>query len=90
MRNILLLISFIFVFTLSVSAMPGYDPNDNKPIYYDVSYNIALRKNLEDAYDKKYIKEVSPNNLIDTSQVGAYYWEVIVPYDRQKQNNQDN
>ena len=89
MRNVLLLISFIFVFTLSVSAMPNYDPNQ-EPIVYDVSYNVALRKKLEDAYDKKYIKEVSPNNLIDTSQVGAYYWEVIVPYDRQKQNNQDN
>ncbi len=89
MRNILLLISFIFVFTLSVSAMPNYDPNQ-EPIVYDVSYNIALRNKLEDDFHKKYTKEITPTYFIDTSPMGAYYWEVIVPYDRQKQNNQDN
>lgn len=89
MRNILLLMSFIFIFTLPVFAMPGYNPNNNEPIVYDTSYNIALKKKLKDDYHKKYIKEISPNEFVSTAPLDAYYWEVIVPYDRQKKNMKD-
>lgn len=89
MRNILLLVSFIFIFALPVFAMPGYNPNNNEPIVYDTSCNIALRKKLEDDYHKKYIKEISPNEFVSTAPPGAYHKEVIAPYFRQKKNMED-
>ena len=69
-------------------SAPNYDPN-SKPIVYDVSYNIALRKKLEDDFNKKYPATLSydkdgyPVYSYDYPPE-AYYWEVQVPYDLNK------
>jgi hypothetical protein len=65
-------------------SMPGFDPNDNEPIIYDVSYNINLRNKLEADYDKKYTKKIDDYHYVDTAPLNAYYWEVQVPYDLNK------
>lgn len=63
-------------------SAPNYDPN-SKPIVYDVSYNIALRKKLEANYDKKYMT-CDQNGCVYNAPLNAYYHEVQVPYDLNK------
>lgn len=86
MKNILIAISLVFLFSNCAFSAPNYDPN-YKTVVYDVADDVALRKKLEDDFHKKYTKQISPNYYIDTSPVDAYYNEVVVPYDRLKKNN---
>ncbi len=84
MKNWYLLIVFILFLTSQTAfSAPNYDPN-KKPIVYDVSYNIALRKKLEDDFHNKYTVKVDETHYIDTSPMGAYSREVLVPYDLNK------
>lgn len=89
MRKILLLLVLFFMTSTVCFSAPGFDPNNNKPIIYDVSYNIALRNKLEADFHKKYTEKVNDNYYIDTSPLNAYYYEVQVPYDRYKKRWQD-
>lgn len=86
MKNILIALPLVFVFTNIAYSAPDYDPN-YKTVVYPVADDVALRKKLEDNFAKKYTKQISPNYYIDTSPIDAYYNEVIVPYDRLKKNN---
>ena len=47
---------------------------------YDASYNIALRKKLEDDFHNKYNVKIDENHYVDTSPMGAYEKEVVIPY----------
>mgnify|MGYP006928584257 FL=1 len=90
MRNILIALSLVFLFSNSVQSAPNYDPN-YKTVVYDVADDVALRKKLEDNFDKKYppIVTKTKDSVIYTYNYpeDAYYKEVIVPYDRLKKNN---
>ena len=44
------------------------------------NYNVALRNKLEADFHKKYTKKVNDNYYIDTSPIGAYEKEVVIPY----------
>lgn len=88
MRNTFLIFTVLILMTAPCLSAPNYDPNQ-KPVVYDVSYNVALRKKLEDDYHKKYTKVINENFAIDTAPLNAYYWEVQVPYDLQKKRWQD-
>ncbi len=68
-------------------SAPNYDPN-SKPIVYDVSYNIALRKKLETNFDKKYSK-CDNNGCIYNYPLGAYEQEVVIPYALNKKRDED-
>ena len=61
---------------------PNYDAS-LEPIVYDTSYNIALRKRLEDDYYKKcFIKTAQGSECICGA--NSYYKMVQVPYDLNK------
>jgi hypothetical protein len=62
-----------------VFSMPGFDPNDNEPIIYDVSYNINLRNKLEADYDRKY-HHCNNDGCYYDAPLGAYEKEVVIPY----------
>lgn len=76
------LITFLIVFlTANISfAAPNYDPN-KKWTTYDTTYNIELRKKLENAYHKKCNKKINETHYVDICPMHAYYYEVTVPYD---------
>ncbi len=84
MKNWYLLFLILFLTSQTAFSAPNYDPN-SKPIVYDVSYNIALRKKLEADYDKKYL-HVNKDGTYGyyDAPLGAYGREVIVPYDLNK------
>lgn len=89
MKNWYLLIVFILFLTSQTAfSAPNYDPN-KKPIVYDVSYNIALRKKLEDDFHNKYNVKIDENHYVDTSPMGAYEREVVIPYALNKKRWQD-
>ena len=64
-----------------------YNKDNQNPIIYDTSYNIALRNKLEDDYTKKYVKQINKNYSVDTSPFGAYSREVLLPYDLNKKTD---
>lgn len=84
MKNSFLLILILFLTSQTAFSAPNYDPN-KKPIVYDVSYNIALRKKLEANYDKKYL-HVNKDGTYGyyDGPLNSYYLEVQVPYDLNK------
>lgn len=79
MRNFLLA-SFLIFITSSALANPFYQP-DQKPVVYDVSYNIALRNKLEADYFKKCFKQVSPNESRQICGTNSYAKQVVQKYD---------
>ena len=80
----LLIFLLVFFMTSNVCfSMPGFDANNNEPIVYDVSDNIALRNKLEANYDKKY-HHCNNNGCYYDAPLGAYGNEVLVPYDLNK------
>lgn len=79
MKN-LLIASLIFLLTANLTfAVPNY--TGKKPTVYDTSYNIQLRKQLEDNYHKKCNKKIDDTHYVDVCPMNAYYYEVTVPYD---------
>lgn len=90
MKNILIALSLVFVFTNIAYSAPDYDPN-YKTVVYPVADDVALRKKLEENFDKKYPPVVTKTKDSVTYTYNypedAYYKEVIVPYDRLKTNN---
>lgn len=88
MQKKLLLVLVLFFMTSAVClSAPNYDPN-KKPVIYDSSYNIALRKKLEDDYDKKYAT-CDDKGCVYNAPLGAYGREVQYQYDINKKNWQD-
>lgn len=85
MRKILALFIIFLVSTSVAFAMPDnlYNENNQTPIIYDASYNVALRNKLESQYDKKY-KTCDDNGCVYNAPLDSYYLEVQVPYDRNK------
>ena len=84
MKKLFILLSLIFVSANLVFADPYYDPNQ-KVIITDYSYNVQLRKNLEDNFHKKYLVSVEKDkdgNITTHYNYppDAYHQEVIVPY----------
>lgn len=87
MKNILIAISLVFLFTNCALSAPNYDPN-YKTVVYDVADDVALLKRLKDNYNKKYPTiQIAPNHYISTAPVNSYQQEVIDEYYRQKTNN---
>ena len=87
MKNILIAISLVFLFSNCAFSAPNYDPN-YKTVVYDVADDFALRRKLIDDYHKKYPTiQIAPNHYIDTAPMGAYQREVIDEYYRRKTNN---
>ena len=86
MKNWYLLIAFILFMTSSGALAVPDNIQVGEPTFtiYDSSYNIALRKKLEDDFHNKYNVKVDETHYIDTSPMGAYYREVQVPYDLNK------
>lgn len=86
MRKLLALFIIFLVSSSVAFAMPDnlYNKNNQTPIIYDASYNVALRNKLEADFHKKYTKKVNDNCYIDTSPLGAYGKEVLRPYALQK------
>ena len=86
MKYSFILIAFIFFMTSSNAFAVPDNIQVGEPTFtvYDASYNIALRKKLEDNFHKKYTVKVDENHYVDTSPMGAYYNEVQVPYDLNK------
>jgi len=88
MRKLLLLLVLFFMSSTVCFSVPGFDPNNNKPIIYDSSYNIDLRNKLEADYDKKY-RTCDDKGCVYNAPLNSYYLEVQVPYDRYKKRWQD-
>ena len=92
MKQFILSILIIFISASGAFAMPDnlYDENNQKPIIYDASYNIALRKKLEADYDKKYlhVNKDGTYGYYDTP-LNSYEKEVVIPYALNKKRWQD-
>ena len=74
MKQFILSILIIFISASGAFAMPDnlYNEKNQKPIVYDVTYNVNLRNKLEDDYHKKYTVKVDDNHYIDTAPMDAY------------------
>lgn len=90
MKYSFLLIAFILFMTSSSALAVPDNIQVGEPTFtiYDSSYNIALRKKLEDDYDKKY-RTCNNNGCVYNGPFNSYYWEVQVPYDLNKKRWQD-
>lgn len=90
MKNILIALSLVFVFTNIAYSAPYYDPN-YKTVVYPVADDVALRRKLIDDYHKKYPPVVTKTKDSVTYTYnypeGAYQREVIDEYYRRKTNN---
>ena len=90
MKNILIAISLVFLFSNCAFSAPNYDPN-YKTVVYDVADDVALRRKLIDDFHKKYPPVVTKtkDSVIYTYNYpeGAYQREVIDEYYRRKTNN---
>lgn len=90
MKNILIAISLVFLFSNCALSAPNYDPN-YKTVVYDVADDVALRRKLIDDFHKKYPAVVTKtkDSVIYTYYYpeGAYQREVIDEYYRRKTNN---
>lgn len=86
MKHILVLVILLSVATPCFAVPDSIQKGKPTFVVYDTSYNIALRKKLEDDYHKKYTKIVNENLYIDTSPLGAYEKEVVIPYIQQQKS----
>ncbi len=91
MKNWYLLIAFILFMTSSGALAVPDNIQVGEPTFtiYDSSYNIALRKKLEDDFHNKYNVKVDETHYVDTSPMGAYEKEVVIPYALNKKRWQD-
>ena len=86
MQKLFILFIILFLSSSNCFSAPGFDPNNNKPIIYDMSYNHILYFKLKDYFYKKYPEIVTKDKdgyplYIDTAPFGAYHDEVEIPYD---------
>lgn len=75
---------FLCLFQCVALSAPNYDPN-NVTTEWDPTYNINLRKKLENEFYKRhYIDEHHTSADVD-----SYYKEVLEPYIKQSKNISD-
>lgn len=93
MKSTILVLFLSFIFCSSALAVPDtIQKGEPTFTFWDTSYNIALRKKLEDDYKKKYPPVVTKTKDCTTytyynRPLGSYQNEVLGPYDRLKQSD---